>query len=79
LNGAAWAGGSVEDRKRTFKELGLIYNARSKMVHGERFPSGPELETLVDSAKNYVQLFIEKAFTGGWPTEETFQKLAIGG
>lgn len=77
LNGAMWLDSEPEQRNQIYRELKAIYTARSKMVHGAKFPSHEELKTLVASAKALTQKSIFKALTQGWPVSEDFLQLCL--
>ena len=78
IHGAHYLAADVPDRNEVFKQLRNIYDTRSRLVHGAKYPSEAETIATRDAAYDLARRGLRKAVYEGFPTAEVFQQMALG-
>jgi hypothetical protein len=78
MHGAYYLSEEPEDRKKTFKELRRIYDMRSRLVHGSRYPPENEIIEICEIAYEVAQRGLKSAVLQGFPTADIFNSMILG-
>jgi hypothetical protein len=76
-NGSAWITAG-RDPEAVADGLAAIYGLRSRLVHGEHPPDPEVLAAAADDAGDLARAGLLRALHEGWPTGQTFDRLARG-
>ena len=78
IHGAHYLAESHDDRKEVFKKLRGIYEMRSRLVHGARYPTVSEITATRDVAYELARRGLHRAVHHGFPTAKAFNAMALG-
>lgn len=77
-NGAAYLRPPGTGRREVYDEFRKLYDARSRAVHGRRFPTAGELQPASARGRMFAQEILLKALREGWPTPEMLVESLMG-
>lgn len=77
LHGAHYIGESAEEKTVIWKQLLNLYEIRSRLVHGSRYPSPSEIDASTHIARKLCQHALLKALESHFPRVEEFNKWAL--
>lgn len=78
VHGAYYLADTTDQRRDLADRLTKIYDMRSRLVHGNKYPSRDEIGQRRNDAHNFVRRGIQRALREGFPTAETFKDLLLG-
>jgi hypothetical protein len=78
LHGAYYLTDGPSERQAMSKALNGLYTMRSRLVHGGKYPTPEEIRTTRKAARELTQRGLMQAVHGGFPTAETFTRMALG-
>jgi hypothetical protein len=78
LHGAHFIAETAAERQAVWDQLKAIYELRSRLVHGSRYPVYDEIRTNLDTARDLAQRGLLRALRSGFPTAEEFNRLTLG-
>jgi Apea-like HEPN len=79
MHGAHYLAASGAERTKVASELRDIYNFRSRIVHGGRYPEFEKLVASWGAARTLVAKGLLRALSEGFPTSGDFNKMILGG
>jgi hypothetical protein len=77
LHGAHYLGDSVEERIAIWRQMRELYDIRSRLVHGSDYPSGEEVRSYNDIARELSVKSFLKAVNSHFPRVEDFNRWAL--
>lgn len=77
LHGALFLADSPEHRERVWDQLDEIYDIRSRLVHGDKYPDSAEVDEHAGIARDLAISGLLRALSDGFPTADTFRSLAL--
>ncbi|MGW1863996.1 hypothetical protein ACWCPS_00370 [Streptomyces mauvecolor] len=78
LHGAYYLTDGPSERQDMSKKLNGLYTMRSRLVHGDKYPTAEEISTTRKTARELAQRGLMQAVHGGFPTAEAFTRMALG-
>lgn len=78
MHGAHYLESSPDQRKLTLKKLGKIYEVRSRLVHGGKYPSQETIIETRTDAYDLARRGLLRAIREGFPRPETFKAMLLG-
>lgn len=78
LHGAHYLSKTKSERPGIAKQLTDLYSLRSRLVHGGKYPSGAEIQTGWNSARQLAQLGLYRAVVEGFPSAVQFKAMLLG-
>jgi hypothetical protein len=78
LHGAHYLSKAKSERSGIAKQLTDLYSLRSRLVHGGKYPTGAEIETGWNSARQLAQLGLNRAVTEGFPSAVQLKAMLLG-
>lgn len=79
IHGAHYLSNTRKDRKETASRLAGLYELRSRLVHGGKYPAKVEVEDARVVAEQLARRGLLRAVTSGFPTATTFKDMVLGG
>jgi hypothetical protein len=67
-----------ESTRAMYKELKELYELRSNLVHGSKFPSAADVAVALPRARNIAARALLKCLEHGWPSQRDFEDVALG-
>jgi len=77
-HGAHYLSEQPEDRGSTWARLNELYDIRSRLVHGSKYPSAGDINAAAESARKLAARGLLRAIREGFPTPSLFRKLVLG-
>ena len=78
IHGAHYLAIDISDRNEIFQQLRNIYDTRSRLVHGAKYPSEAETIATCDAAYNLARCGLLRAVYHGFPTPQMLQQMVLG-
>lgn len=78
LHGALFIADSTLERRTVFSTLRKLYEMRSRLVHGDKYPDPGEILTSAQEARQLAARGLLKAVSNGFPDVASFNRLALG-
>ena len=78
MHGAHFLADEREHRAALARKLGGIYEVRSRLVHGDKYPSLDEIQTTRGDARELARHGLLRAVREGFPTAGTFNQMVLG-
>ncbi|MEU4690964.1 hypothetical protein [Actinoplanes sp. NPDC023714] len=78
MHGAHYLAPAPDARRDTAKSLTRIYETRSRLVHGGKYPAEDETAEVRDHAYELARRGLLRAVTEGFPTAEAFNGMVLG-
>jgi hypothetical protein len=78
IHGAHYIAKTKSDRSTVVKELRDLYNIRSRLVHGEKYPTPSQIEDTRNIAQDFARRGLLRAVNEGFPDVDTFNKKLLG-
>jgi hypothetical protein len=78
IHGAHYLASDATERTNVASQLRDIYNFRSRIVHGGRYPEFSELITSWSTARTLTAKGLLRALAEGFPTSGDFNKMILG-
>ncbi|MGH3607200.1 MAG: hypothetical protein ACRDRD_03820, partial [Pseudonocardiaceae bacterium] len=78
MHGARYLGNDATDRHGMFKRLRDVYDMRSLLVHGGKYPVGDEIREARESARELARIGLLRAVHEGFPTVDMFKQMVLG-
>ncbi|MFE2704531.1 MULTISPECIES: hypothetical protein [Streptomyces] len=78
LHGAYYLTDEPSQRQEMSKTLNALYTMRSRLVHGGKYPTAEEIRATRQSARELAQRGLMQAVHGGFPTANSFTRMALG-
>jgi hypothetical protein len=77
MHGAYWMG-SAASRASTFRDLRDLYDMRSRLVHGGKYPSKKEIAASADVAQQLAAVGLRRALHEQFPSAKLFNEMLLG-
>lgn len=77
-NGAAFIRRPGPHRRAAYDHLRMLYDLRSRAVHGRKFPAAGELQGASADARAIASEILIRALHEGWPTREVLVQSLMG-
>jgi hypothetical protein len=77
LHGACYLADDLAERQALARQLTSLYDVRSRLVHGGRYPARAEVEETKNSARDLSRRCLLKAVHEGFPIAKTFKDLLL--
>lgn len=77
VHGAHYLAERADERPPIAKQLSSIYEIRSRLVHGAKYPSRVRTRQAYDAACDFARRGLLRAVTNGFPTAETFNEMVL--
>lgn len=78
VHGAYYIGKAKNRREAVAKQLTDLYGLRSRLVHGNKYPTKAEIDTGRSVAEDLARRGLLRAVDEGFPTAVTFKKTVLG-
>ncbi len=78
MHGAHFLADEAGQRAALARKLSKIYEVRSRLVHGDKYPSSDEIKTARDDARELARRGLLRAVLGGFPTAAAFNQMILG-
>jgi hypothetical protein len=65
------------DRNAVYRELNVIYDLRSKLVHGSKVPKPEAVDEAARTARSLAAEMLRRGLGEGWPTRQSLEALAL--
>lgn len=78
MHGAHFLADEAGQRAALARKLGRIYEVRSRLVHGSKYPSSDEIKTARDDARELTRRGLLRAVHEGFPTAAAFNQMILG-
>ncbi len=78
MHGAHYLADGATERRQVMRQLSNIYEVRSRLVHGARYPSPDELRAARDTARELARRGLLRAIDEGFPTAAKFNQMILG-
>ena len=78
LHGSLFLSDVPGEREAIWTRLSDLYDLRSRLVHGARYPSGDEIENGCRDARTLSRDTLRRCIERGFPDAREFRRLAIG-
>lgn len=78
LHGAVYLAGGEYERQKLWDELHHLYDVRSRLVHGGKYPDLSEVQSAAEKARSLASIGLLKAILQGFPSAETLKTLTLG-
>jgi hypothetical protein len=78
MHGAHFLADDPAQRAALVRKLGGIYEMRSRLVHGGKYPSLDEIKTARDDARELARRGLLRAVEKGFPTATAFNQMILG-
>jgi hypothetical protein len=77
VHGAHYLSERANERPETAKNLSRIYDMRSRLVHGARYPDRVQIRAVHDLAYDFARRGLLRAVREGFPTAEMFNQIVL--
>ena len=77
-HGAHYIANAARERTAIFDQLREIYDMRSRLVHGGKYPKPEQIGATRQGAYELARRGLLRALHGGFPTVEGFQQMLLG-
>lgn len=77
IHGAMFIADRLPERRDLFRELRNLYGIRSRIVHGDQYPTGSEALSASQVARRLAARGLVKALREGFPNAAKFNKLVV--
>ncbi|MFC9029185.1 hypothetical protein [Streptomyces arboris] len=78
VHGAYYLASSVDERHEIYKRMGDLYNLRSVLVHGGKYPEAVMISTAQGDAEGFARKALNRALRQGFPQAQTFIDMVLG-
>jgi hypothetical protein len=78
MHGAHFLADEREQRSALARRLGGIYEVRSRLVHGGKYPSLDEIQSTRSDARDLARRGLLRAVHEGFPTAGAFNRMVLG-
>jgi hypothetical protein len=78
MHGAHFLADETAQRAGLARKLGGIYEVRSRLVHGGKYPSLDEIQTTRGDARELARRGLLRAVHDGFPTAGAFNQMVLG-
>jgi hypothetical protein len=78
MHGAHYLANDPVQRAALARRLSRIYEMRSRLVHGGKYPSLDEIKTARDDARELARRGLLRAVQQEFPTAEAFNQMILG-
>ena len=78
VHGAYYLASDSRERQAVAKQLGSIYETRSRLVHGGKYPDNTKISEARDIAYNLARRGLLRAIHSGFPTATQFSEMVLG-
>jgi hypothetical protein len=78
IHGGYFISTAKNERSQVARQLTNLYNLRSGLVHGGKYPAPADIDSGWSAAKQLAQRGLCRAITDGFPTSETFKNMILG-
>jgi hypothetical protein len=78
VHGAHFLAADASQRAALARQIGRIYEVRSRLVHGGKYPSSDEIKTIRDEARDLARRGLLRAVHQGFPTAAEFNQVVLG-
>ena len=78
MHGAHHLDEDAADRRVLFRRLRDIYDMRSRLVHGGKYPEKGEIRMIRENAHDLARRGLLRAVRGSFPDAETFNRMVLG-
>ena len=78
IHGAHYLAESVSERREIARQLSRIYEMRSRLVHGAKYPDRVQIREAHDIALALARRGLLRAVRDGFPTAPTFNEMVLG-
>jgi hypothetical protein len=78
LHGAYFLAEASDERPAIARQLSSIYNIRSRLVHGGKYPDQTEIAAVRDQARELARRGLLRAVHQGFPTAKVFNHMILG-
>jgi hypothetical protein len=78
VHGAHYIGKTKNRREAVANQLTGLYGLRSRLVHGNKYPTKAEIETGRSAAEDLVRRGLLRAVEEGFPTDVAFKRIVLG-
>jgi len=78
LHGAHYLAARADERPTIAKHLSTIYETRSRLVHGAKYPDREQIRVVHDAAYDFARRGLLRAVQEDFPTAPTFNEMVLG-
>lgn len=78
IHGAHYLTDEPRNREGIAKQLQEIYNMRSRLVHGGKYPNQATIAVMHDNAREFIRRGLLRAVREGFPNSAMFAQMALG-
>lgn len=78
VHGAHYLASTVEERQDVYKRMGNLYNLRSILVHGGKYPEAEKITAGKRDAETFARKALNRALREGFPKSQTFIDMVLG-